>query len=135
MTIAMALGLSGSFMLMQPIPVDFKLDAVSSPPVLSVQPFAQSNPSDGQSGEAGPPRPAPRRLPHLATGFGRDVPLEFAVRQVVPAAMHVEYAETVDRQLRVSWQGGKPWPQVLHAVLVPIGLRVVTSGQTVKITE
>lgn len=135
MTIAMVLGLSGSIMLIQPIPVDFKLDAVSPPQVLSVQPFAQSSPSDGQSGGEGPPHPAPRPLPRLATGFGRNVALEFAVRQVVPAAMHVEYGEAVGRQLRVSWQGGKPWPQVLHAALVPIGLRLVISGRTIKITE
>ena len=76
-----------------------------------------------------------RPHPRLATGFGRDVPLEFAVRQVVPSTMHVEYGDMIDRQLRVSWQGGKPWQQVLHAVLVPIGLRVVTSGRTVRITE
>ncbi len=135
MAITMVLGLSGSIMLIQPIPVDFKLDGVSPPPVVSVQPLVQPNPSDGQPGGAGPPQPVTRPHPRLATGFGRDVPLDFAVRQVVPNTMHVEYGDTVDRQLRVSWQGGKPWQQVLHAVLQPIGMRVVTSGRTVRITE
>jgi hypothetical protein len=49
--------------------------------------------------------------------------------------MHVEYDDTVDRQIRVSWQGGKPWEEVLRAVTTPIGLRVVTSGRTVRIGE
>jgi hypothetical protein len=71
----------------------------------------------------------------MAVGFGHDVPLEFAVRQLVPATMRVEYGDTVDRQLRVSWQGGKPWDEVLRIVTTPIGLRVMTSGRTVRIAE
>jgi len=135
MAIATVLGLSSALILIQPIPADFKLEGVSPPPVVSVQPLVQPTAPEGQPEGAGPPRPVIRPHPRLATGFGRDVPLEFAVRQVVPATMHVEYDDTVDRQLRVSWQGGKPWQQVLHAVLQPIGMRVVTSGRTVRITE
>ena len=135
MAIAVVLGLSSAMILIQPVPVDFKLEGVSPPPAVSVQPLVQSTAPEGQPEGGGPPRPAVRPHPRLATGFGRNVPLEFAVRQVVPATMHVEYGDTVDRQLRVSWQGGKPWQQVLRAVLVPIGLRVVTSGRAIKITE
>jgi hypothetical protein len=49
--------------------------------------------------------------------------------------MHIEYADTVDRQLRVSWQGGKPWQDILHTVLLPLGLQMKITGRTVQIGE
>ena len=128
MAIVLILGLSGALALLRPVPVDFKLDAMLPPAAVAEQ-------SGVQGGQPGTPYVALRPHLILATGFGTDVPLEFAARQVVPASLHVEYGETVDRQLRVSWQGGKPWWQVLHAVLAPLGLHATMSGRTVKITQ
>ena len=134
MAIAMVLGLSSAIMLLQPVQVDFRLDGISPPVAVAVQPLVAIAPPQMPPDGPAPPHP-PVRAPRLAAGFGHDVPLEFAVRQLVPATMHVEYDDTVDRQLRVSWQGGKPWEEVLRAVTTPIGLRVVTSGRTVRIGE
>ena len=130
MAIMLILGLSGAAALLRPVPVDFKLEAMLPPPAVAEQSVAQ----DGQPG-ASVQHGALRPRPILTTGFGTDVPLEFVTRQVVPASLHVEYGESVDRQLRVSWQGGKPWWQVLHAALAPLGLHAAMSGHTVRITQ
>ncbi len=134
MAIAMVLGLSSAIMLLQPVHVDFRLDGISPPVAVAVQPLVEVAPPKMPPDGPAPPHPA-ARPPLMAVGFGHDVPLEFAVRQLVPATMRVEYGDTVDRQLRVSWQGGKPWDEVLRIVTTPIGLRVMTSGRTVRIAE
>ena len=90
------------------------------------------------SGEAdgGEVQPAVAK-PHflLAHGFGRGVPLAFAVRQVVPPRVQVSYGQGVDQQQAVTWSGGKPWDQVLRTAVGPLGLRVVVSHMAVKIVE
>lgn len=60
----------------------------------------------------------------VINGFGEDVPLEFAVQQIVPPDMDVSWGPGVDRSARVNWQGGQPWPQVLATALSPAGLEV-----------
>ena len=71
----------------------------------------------------------------LARGFGHDVPLVFAVSQVVPTRVHITYGPGVDEQQHVSWEGGKPWDQVLRSTVNPLGLHVVMSHMAVKIVE
>jgi hypothetical protein len=68
-----------------------------------------------------------------ARGFGHDVPLFFAVRQIVPGRLHVAYANQVDASTLVSWTGGQPWNVVLVHALRPAGLRVWVSATTVHI--
>ena len=135
MAVMTVFGLGSAIMLMQPVPVDFRLDAVAPPAAIAVQRPAQLAGPDKHLVVGHRPHAVVRSRPIPARGFGRDVPLDFAVRQLVPASMHVTYGATVDRQIRVSWQGGKPWQQVLHAVLVPLGLRVTMSGRNLKIAE
>jgi len=131
MAIGVIFGFSGAMLLLHPLPADFKLDGV--PPAI-VAPI-QLAPQTGQPDDTPSRRLEIRPRLILATGFGRDVPLEFAVRQLVPHSMHIEYADTVDRQIRVSWQGGKPWQDILHTVLLPLGLQSKINGHTVRITE
>ena len=75
--------------------------------------------------------------PHfiVAHGFGQRVPLAFAIRQVVPPRVQVSYGEGVDQAQPVSWNGGRPWDQVLRAAVRPLGLHVVVSHMAVKIIE
>jgi hypothetical protein len=133
MGIALILGLAGAIAGLQPVSVDFKLDAPSSPPVaVSVQ--TAPAPDAAEAVPALFPRLLRPRVV-LASGFGHDVPLDFAVRQVVPHYWHIQYGSTVDLQIKVSWQGGKPWDQVLHTFLAPLGLRMKPSGRTLWIME
>jgi hypothetical protein len=120
----------------QPQFVDFRFEGAPALPALVVQP--QEPPGSVQQTDLGAPLPlqaAARPRVIIARGFGDDVPLDFAVRQIVPHDMHVEYAETVDRQLRVSWKGGKPWRVVLTGLVAPAGLHVTYAARTVRITQ
>jgi hypothetical protein len=133
MSVGLILGLTGVIAGLQPIPVDFKLDGPSSAPVaVSVQ--SAPAPDVAEAAPALSPRLLRPRVV-LASGFGHDVPLGFAVRQVVPHHWHIQYGSTVDPQIKVSWQGGKPWGQVLRTFLAPLGLRMKPSGRTLWIME
>lgn len=50
-------------------------------------------------------------------GFGNDVPLSFAVKQIVPPNHDVYFGSAVDINTKVSWSGGGPWDQVLARTL------------------
>ncbi len=135
MAIGVALGLSGAFMLLQPVQVDFKINGSPLPPVTASAPATPSG--YGQPLALDAPIKPPRAIlrPVLARGFGHDVPLAFAIRQIVPATVKVEYGSSVDREARVSWIGGKPWRQVLHTTLSPLGIHAAQSGSTLKIIQ
>ncbi len=83
------------------------------------------------------PRPHPKIRPHAPdpalTGFGDNVPLSFAVRQIVPARFQVAFGETVNREASVDWKGGKPWRPTLSDALRPLGLATSVVGPTVTI--
>jgi hypothetical protein len=68
-------------------------------------------------------------------GFGDQIPLSFAVRQIVPARFQVAFGEEVDRERRVDWRGGKPWRSALSEVIKPLGLTIDVDGLTVTIVE
>ncbi len=133
MGIALILGLSGALAGLPPVSVDFKLERPSSPPV-AVSAQTAPAPDVAEAAPALSPRPLRPRVV-LASGFGHDVPLDFAVRQVVPHYWHIQYGSTVDPRIKVSWQGGKPWEQVLRTFLAPLGLRMKPSGRTLWIME
>ncbi len=72
------------------------------------------------------------RVP-LAVGFGRQIPLSFAARQIVPAGLPVSFAPDVDQEALVDWSGGRPWNQVLTAVVQPLRLHAVVTPRGVLI--
>jgi hypothetical protein len=75
-------------------------------------------------------RPAPQPV---VAGFGDQVPLSFAVRQIVPARFQVAFSETVNSDAPVDWRGGKPWRPTLSDAVRPLGLTVSVVGATVTI--
>ena len=68
------------------------------------------------------PKPV-ARFP-VANGFGEQVPLAFAVRQIVPASVRVRYADGVDQNALVDWTGGEPWNETVRTAVKPLGLHV-----------
>ena len=129
------------------VPVDFRLAgqptkvsglATTAPPgtpiPLAPQPSPGADPdlANGDAGDNVAP-PKPRFL--VAHGFGRGVPLAFAVRQVVPTRVRVTYGSGVNTAQPVTWEGGKPWDDVLRAAITPLGLHLVMSHMAVKIVE
>ena len=134
MGIAMTFGVGSIILLLHPLAVDFKIDGTAPPPAVTQGPTPLASPvAPIDSSPA--PRPAFHASPPIALGFGRDVPLDFAVRQVAPRWVHVSYGDSVDRQVRVSWHGGRPWNQVLGGVLMPLGLHMKMSGSTLWIRD
>jgi hypothetical protein len=77
-------------------------------------------------------KPAPEPA---AMGFGDQIPLSFAVRQIVPARFQVAFGKEVDREESVNWKGGKPWRSVLSEAIKPVGLRIDVRRFTVMILE
>ena len=75
-----------------------------------------------------PPAPDP-----ALAGFGDQIPLRFAVRQIVPARFQVAFGETVDSDTPVDWKGGKAWRPTLSDALRPLGLTASVVGAAVTI--
>jgi hypothetical protein len=69
----------------------------------------------------------------VSEGFGSDLPLVMAIRQIVPAKYGFVFDEGVDLSSKVSWQGGKAWDAVLQDALVPVGLSASVRGDVVSI--
>lgn len=55
-------------------------------------------------------------------GFGKDIPLALALRDIVPSQYAFAYANSSYAGLTVSWEGGKPWQDVLNDTLASKGL-------------
>jgi hypothetical protein len=65
-----------------------------------------------------------------AVGFGRDLPLALALSQVVPPEYSYSFARNVNVGTTVTWQGGKPWNQVLDDMLAQSGMAAdIQDGQ------
>lgn len=70
----------------------------------------------------------------VVQGFGRDIPLAFALRQIVPPDVIVIAPSSVRTQyIMVSWRGGAPWNAVLQAALHPAGLAATITPVSVII--
>ena len=84
---------------------------------------------------AATPRPSPPPSPRfsVAQGFGRQVSLGFAARQIVPPAVAVRFGRGADPASAVDWTGGQPWNRALAAAVQPRGLRIVTGATSVTI--
>ncbi len=106
-----------------------------SPPAAETGASPAPAPSTATTRPAAKPRPKichPASDPAL-TGFGNEVPLSFAVRQIVPARFQVAFGETVNPDASVDWKGGKPWRPTLSDAVRPLGLTVTVVGATVTI--
>ncbi len=69
----------------------------------------------------------------VAVGYGKAIPLAFALRQIVPHGVLVVLAPEVDASTIVSWQGGLPWDIALRRALAAAHLRAVITPVEVKI--
>lgn len=71
----------------------------------------------------------------LAVGFGKDLPISTAMKQVVPDGYTYLIDDGITGGKTVSWNGGKPWPQVLNDMVQPLGLTASVDGKIVRITN
>lgn len=68
-------------------------------------------------------------------GFGADIPLALALGQIVPAEFAYSFASNVNPGLKISWDGGKPWNEVLNEALAVHGLRADVAGTAVVVRQ
>lgn len=68
-----------------------------------------------------------------AVGFGSDMPLALAMRQIVPAQYAFVFDPAVNQGAKVTWNGGKPWDIVLNDALKPLGYSVSVDDNIVHV--
>src|SRR5271165_6620827 len=93
---------------------------------------AASPPEDGgQNADTSPTPPKPHFK--MANGFGDQVPLSFACRQIIPPAVKVTLGPGADPKALVEWKGGDTWNHVLRDAVKPLGLHLVMTTMAVEI--
>jgi hypothetical protein len=104
-------------------------------------PSADTGPDFVNSGSDGDPVPSgadnstqPVRW-KMAYGFGNNIPLAFACRQIVPPAVKVTYGPGVNPAIPVTWKGGDTWNHVLRDTVKPLGLRLQMTFMAVTIVK
>jgi len=68
-------------------------------------------------------------------GFGSDMPMALALRQIVPPEYSFSFANGVNPGYRVSWEGGRPWNEVVRDMVAPLKLSALIKGNTVQIIQ
>ncbi len=71
----------------------------------------------------------------VVEGFGSDMPLALALRQVVPAQYAFSFGRGVNPGYLVSWEGGKAWNLVLGDMLKPLNIKALIDGNVVKVVS
>ena len=113
---------------------------VSGPPSDPAYAAQSANMDDRGAQQAGSANSRSKRQPErvvfaIAQGFGDQVPLRFAVQQIVPRTVRVTYGPGADPDATVTWKGGRGWNWVLLHAVQPLGLRLVMTPMAVELRE
>lgn len=68
-----------------------------------------------------------------AVGFGKELPLELALSQVIPEGFTYDIVGEVNESATVSWEGGEPWNVVLNNMLRTQNMTAIINGDQVTI--
>lgn len=68
-------------------------------------------------------------------GFGADMPLALALQQVIPQGYAYSFGQGVNPGALVTWDGGKPWNQVISDMLAPHNLAFTIEGSRVHVRQ
>jgi len=71
----------------------------------------------------------------IARGFGNQVPIAFAVKQIVPPSFRIEFGNDIDPAITVTWVGDRPWNEVLWLALHSRKLRMIVQKRLVLIRK
>ncbi len=69
----------------------------------------------------------------IIEGFGSDLPLALALRQIVPPKYGFAFGDNVNPGYRVSWTGGKPWNIVVQDMIAPLQLHLQVNESNISI--
>lgn len=79
-------------------------------------------------------QPAPSTYA-VIQGFGSDIPLALALRQIVPPQYGYVFDPDINQGTKISWNGDKPWDEVLNHALKPAGYTATVSETSVHILK
>lgn len=80
--------------------------------------------------------PAPPKSYKVVEGFGKNVPLAYAMSQIVPAGYAYSFEGNPQMAgAMVSWTGGSPWNLVLKNAVAPLGYEASIVDHTVWIRK
>lgn len=68
-------------------------------------------------------------------GFGKDIPLDSAARQIVPEGWAVDYGSGVDSKVTVSWSSSSDWQSALKSAVAKRGYTAQIGSNTVVISK
>ena len=68
-------------------------------------------------------------------GFGKDIPLSSAARQIVPEGWTVDYGDGVDSSASVSWSSAADWQSALRSAVSKRGYSAQFGANTVVISK
>lgn len=97
----------------QPAPAATPTPVLVTPPVTTLQPVKDSN--------------------DVLQGFGNDLPLIMAVRQIVPANVSYAFGDGVDLSHNVSWSGGDTWQNTLRKITDELHYELIVDGNNLRI--
>lgn len=106
------------------------VDSAELAPVAAVQAETPASPHAVESA----PVTAPSTYAD-AMGFGSEIPLAMALGQIVPPGFVYSFGENVNPGTLISWNGGKPWDQVLLDALTSRELTATINGNAVLIKK
>lgn len=66
-------------------------------------------------------------------GFGKDIPLALALRDIVPSSYAYVFTTNDIAGTKISWRGGKPWQTVLQTALAAKNLQARVTAHIVEI--
>ncbi len=78
---------------------------------------------------------APQGDFEVIEGFGADMPLALALQQIVPQGYAYSFGQGVNPGALVTWDGGKPWNQVISDMLAPHSLGFAIEGSRVHVRQ
>jgi hypothetical protein len=81
------------------------------------------------------PVPAPASDFAVVEGFGSDMPLALALQQIIPPGYATSFDQSVNPGTIVSWDGGKPWDQIINDMIAPAKLEANVEGKVVHIRQ
>lgn len=127
-------------------PANENNEDLSVPPAAEVLPEERVSVPDAPAPTATPavsaaPAPAnniPAEAPSapafaVIEGFGNDMPLALALKEIVPDGYAYSFGIGVDPGALVSWSGGKPWTEVVKDMVAPLGLNADINGNVIAV--
>lgn len=81
------------------------------------------------------PTPISTSAPDLLEGFGKEIPLAIALRDIVPSQYAFSFSPREIAGTKISWRGGKPWQDVLKDALTAHDLDLVMNQNSILILK